>query len=45
MLGGWGGNRRSGVTLVMRQTSMVLHLQAEGLRQTDEHPPMLSGGA
>ena len=41
----WEGNRRSGVTLATRQTLVVLHLQAQGLEEGDEHPPMLSCGA
>ena len=42
---GWEGNRRSGVALSTRQTSVVPHLQAQGLEEGDEHPPTLSWGA
>ena len=38
---GWEGNRRSGVALAS-QTLVVLHLQAQGLGEGDEHPPTLS---
>jgi len=39
---GWEGNGRSGVALATRQqTSMVLHLRAQGLEEGDEHPPTL----
>ena len=42
---GWEGNRRSGVTGHASQTLVVLHLQAQGLGEGDEHPPTLSRGA
>jgi len=42
MPGGWEGNCRSGVALAMRQTLVVINLQAQGLEEGDEHPPMLS---
>jgi len=36
---GWGGNRRSGVALVMRhRLRWFIHLQAHDLRKRDEHP-------
>jgi len=39
MLGGWEGNRRSGIALATCQTLVVLHLGAQGLAEGDEHPP------
>jgi len=35
---GWEGNHSSGIALAMRQTLVVLHLQAQGLEEGDEHP-------
>jgi len=40
----WEGNRRSGVALALRQTLVVLHLEAQGLEEGDEHLPTLSYG-
>jgi len=40
----WEGNRRSGVALASRQTLVVLHLEAQGLEEGDEHLPTLSYG-
>ena len=34
---GWEGNRRSSLTLVMRQTWFI-HIQDQRLRKEDEHP-------
>jgi len=42
---GWEGNCRSGITLATCQTLVVLHLQAQGLGEGDEHLSMLSCGA
>ena len=45
MLCGWVFNRRSDVTLATRHwTLVVLHLQAQGLGEGDEHPPTLCCG-
>ena len=35
---GWEGNRRSGVALAMRQTSVVYPPTGSRPRQADEHP-------
>ena len=36
---GWGGNRRSGFALAMRNgLQWFIHLRAHGLRRGDEHP-------
>ena len=38
---GWEGNRRSGIAQAMRQTSVVIHLLAHGLRKGYGHPATL----
>jgi len=39
---GWEGNRSYGVALATGQTLVVLHLQAQGLGEGDEHLPTFS---
>jgi len=39
MPSGWGGNRRSGVELAMRdELQWFIHIRAYGLRKGDKHP-------
>jgi len=41
----WEGNRRSGITLVMRhRLKWFIHLRAQGLSKGDEDPPTLLMG-
>jgi len=42
---GWEGNHQSGVALFTSQTLVVLHPQAKGLDEGDEHLSMLRCGA
>jgi len=35
----WKGNRGSGVALTTRQTLVVYHVRAQGLKEGDEHFP------